>query len=142
MMTPGVVYVGNIPHGFFEPQMKQFFSQFGTVTQLRLSRSIKVRKIWWKYCRGIILDWLIGVQGSPHLQKTERLDFSLREHEEEVRAWQGDFQQLHGDMIPQKCVVSSHHLKKKRIWSVTSPTSPGLFNANFSSISALLWREL
>ena len=41
VMTPGVVYVGNIPHGFFEPQMKQFFSQFGTVTQLRLSRSIK-----------------------------------------------------------------------------------------------------
>jgi hypothetical protein len=32
-------------------------------------------------------------QGSPHLQKTGRLDFSLRDHEGEVKAWQGDFQQ-------------------------------------------------
>ncbi|XP_077993727.1 MKI67 FHA domain-interacting nucleolar phosphoprotein-like [Glandiceps talaboti] len=37
----GVVYLKHIPHGFFEPQMKQFFSQFGTVTRLRLSRSKK-----------------------------------------------------------------------------------------------------
>ena len=52
-------------------------------------------------------------QGSPNLQKIGRLDFSIREHEGEVKAWQGDFQQLHRDMFPQKCVVSSHHLKKK-----------------------------
>ena len=35
------------------------------------------------------------IQGSPHLQKTGRLDFSLRDHEREVKAWQGDFQQRH-----------------------------------------------
>ena len=35
-------------------------------------------------------------QGSPHLQKIGRLDFSLREHEGEVKAWQGD-------MFSQKC---------------------------------------
>ena len=34
-------------------------------------------------------------QGSPHLQKIGRLDFSLREHEGEVKAWQGDFQKRH-----------------------------------------------
>ena len=54
----------------------------------------------------------ILLQGSPHLQKAGRLDFSLREHEGEVKAWQRDFQQLHRDIFPQKCVVSSHHLKK------------------------------
>merc|ERR1719506_1665379 len=37
----GVIYLGHIPKGFFEPQMKTYFSQFGTVTRLRLSRSKK-----------------------------------------------------------------------------------------------------
>ena len=46
------------------------------------------------------------------LHKTGRLDFSLREHEGEEKTLQGEFQQFHRDMFPQKCVVSSHHLKK------------------------------
>lgn len=37
----GVVYVSHIPHGFYEEEMKKYFSQFGTVTKLRLSRSGK-----------------------------------------------------------------------------------------------------
>ncbi|XP_069120413.1 MKI67 FHA domain-interacting nucleolar phosphoprotein-like [Argopecten irradians] len=37
----GVIYLGHIPRGFFEPQMKSFFQQFGTVTRLKLSRSKK-----------------------------------------------------------------------------------------------------
>lgn len=37
----GVVYLGHLPKGFYEPQMKTFFSQFGTVTRIRLSRSKK-----------------------------------------------------------------------------------------------------
>ena len=41
-MTPGVLYVGHIPHGFYEHEMRSFFSQFGTVNRLRLSRSKKV----------------------------------------------------------------------------------------------------
>ncbi|KAL9609901.1 MAG: hypothetical protein Q9167_005346 [Letrouitia subvulpina] len=36
---PGVIYVGRIPHGFYEAQMRQYFSQFGTVLRLRLSRN-------------------------------------------------------------------------------------------------------
>jgi hypothetical protein len=35
-----------------------------------------------------------SIQSSPHLDKIGRLDFSLREHEIEVKAWQGDFQHL------------------------------------------------
>jgi len=38
---PGVVYVGRIPHGFYEAPMKEYFSQFGTITRLRLSRNKK-----------------------------------------------------------------------------------------------------
>ena len=38
---PGVVYVGRIPHGFYEHEMRAYFSQFGSVTRLRLSRSRK-----------------------------------------------------------------------------------------------------
>ncbi|XP_043492824.1 MKI67 FHA domain-interacting nucleolar phosphoprotein [Polistes fuscatus] len=37
----GVLYLGHIPHGFFEEQMKDYFSQFGKVTKVRLVRSSK-----------------------------------------------------------------------------------------------------
>ncbi|XP_037573939.1 MKI67 FHA domain-interacting nucleolar phosphoprotein-like [Dermacentor silvarum] len=37
----GVIYIKHIPHGFYEEEMKKYFSQFGTVTNLRLSRSGK-----------------------------------------------------------------------------------------------------
>ncbi|KAL8934002.1 MAG: hypothetical protein Q9216_006118 [Gyalolechia sp. 2 TL-2023] len=36
---PGIIYVGRIPHGFFEPQMRSYFSQFGSILRLRLSRN-------------------------------------------------------------------------------------------------------
>ncbi|KAK9450447.1 uncharacterized protein V1518DRAFT_413867 [Limtongia smithiae] len=37
--TPGVLYIGRIPHGFYETQMRSYFSQFGDITRLRLSRN-------------------------------------------------------------------------------------------------------
>lgn len=37
----GVVYVGRIPHGFYEHEMRDYFSQFGDISHLRLSRSRK-----------------------------------------------------------------------------------------------------
>ena len=37
----GVVYVGRIPHGFYEHEMREYFSQFGNISRLRLSRSRK-----------------------------------------------------------------------------------------------------
>ncbi|XP_066476912.1 MKI67 FHA domain-interacting nucleolar phosphoprotein [Tiliqua scincoides] len=40
-LTPGVVYLGHIPRGLYEPQLREYFGQFGTVTRLRLSRSKK-----------------------------------------------------------------------------------------------------
>ncbi|XP_013405523.1 MKI67 FHA domain-interacting nucleolar phosphoprotein-like [Lingula anatina] len=41
LYQPGVVYVGHIPRGFFEHQMKSYFSQFGKVKRIKLSRSKK-----------------------------------------------------------------------------------------------------
>lgn len=38
-----MIYLGRIPHGFFEAQMRAYFAQFGTVTRLRLSRN---KKVW------------------------------------------------------------------------------------------------
>jgi len=40
----GVLFLGRIPHGFYEDQMKAYFSQFGTVTRQRLSRNKKTGK--------------------------------------------------------------------------------------------------
>ena len=36
------MYLGHIPHGFYEEEMRKYFSQFGRVTRLKLSRSKKV----------------------------------------------------------------------------------------------------
>ncbi|XP_011504184.1 PREDICTED: MKI67 FHA domain-interacting nucleolar phosphoprotein [Ceratosolen solmsi marchali] len=40
----GVVYIGHIPYGFFEDEMKEYFEQFGTVTRVRVVRSKKTGK--------------------------------------------------------------------------------------------------
>lgn len=37
----GVVYVKHLPHGFYEEQLRGFFTQFGAITRLRLARSSK-----------------------------------------------------------------------------------------------------
>lgn len=35
----GVIYIGRIPHGFYEHEMRLYFSQFGPISRLRLSRN-------------------------------------------------------------------------------------------------------
>jgi nucleolar protein 15 len=35
----GVVYIGRIPRGFYENQMREYFSQFGQVNKIRMSRN-------------------------------------------------------------------------------------------------------
>ncbi|CAL8463903.1 g3438 [Coccomyxa elongata] len=39
-----VLYIGHLPHGFYEDQLKGFFTQFGRVTKVRLSRNKKTGK--------------------------------------------------------------------------------------------------
>lgn len=38
---PRVIYIGHIPYGFFEHEIRQYLTQFGPVTNLRLSRNKK-----------------------------------------------------------------------------------------------------
>ena len=40
-VASNVVYLGRIPHGFYEQEMSSYFSQFGTITALRLARNKK-----------------------------------------------------------------------------------------------------
>uniref|UniRef100_A0A6N2MCB3 RRM domain-containing protein n=1 Tax=Salix viminalis TaxID=40686 RepID=A0A6N2MCB3_SALVM len=40
----GVLYIGRIPHGFYEDEMKAYFSQFGTIKRLRIARNKKTGK--------------------------------------------------------------------------------------------------
>nr|CAI5824692.1 unnamed protein product [Callosobruchus analis] len=40
----GVIYIGHIPHGFYEDEMKKYFKQFGRVTNAKLCRSSKTGK--------------------------------------------------------------------------------------------------
>lgn len=35
----GVIYLGHVPHGFYENEMKKYFSQFGEVTNINIPKS-------------------------------------------------------------------------------------------------------
>lgn len=37
-----MIYIGRLPHGFYEEQIKKYFSQFGEVVNVRVSRNKKV----------------------------------------------------------------------------------------------------
>ncbi|AES62793.1 putative nucleotide-binding alpha-beta plait domain-containing protein [Medicago truncatula] len=39
-----VLYIGRIPHGFYEKEMEAYFGQFGTIKRLRISRNKKTGK--------------------------------------------------------------------------------------------------
>ena len=41
---PGTVHMSRLPHGFFEPQMRAYLEQFGTINHLRLARNRKTGK--------------------------------------------------------------------------------------------------
>ncbi|XP_045467185.1 MKI67 FHA domain-interacting nucleolar phosphoprotein-like [Harmonia axyridis] len=38
-LSRGLLYIGHIPHGFYEEEMKEYFSQFGRVTNVKVCRS-------------------------------------------------------------------------------------------------------
>ncbi|RMX95249.1 hypothetical protein D0868_11831 [Hortaea werneckii] len=42
--SPGIIYIGRLPHGFYEPQLRGYFSQFGEILHLRLARNRKSGK--------------------------------------------------------------------------------------------------
>ena len=62
VMRRGVIYVGRLPHGFYEIQLKEYFSQFGTVTKVHVSRN---KKVCTEYSR--IPVWRAWGRGRYHL---------------------------------------------------------------------------
>jgi RNA recognition motif-containing protein len=40
----GVVYLGHLPHGFYEEQLKGYFSQYGEVLGVKVARSKKTAR--------------------------------------------------------------------------------------------------
>jgi hypothetical protein len=87
------------------------------------------------------IQWLrLCLQGSPHLQKTGRLDFLLRQHEGEVKAWQEDFLQLQRHASANK-VLFLLIISKNCIWSVTLLIS-FIFNFKFLFCTCIIIVDL
>jgi nucleolar protein 15 len=40
----GIIYIGHLPKGFNETELKSFFTQFGEVSKLRVARSQKTAR--------------------------------------------------------------------------------------------------
>ena len=40
----GIIYIGHLPKGFNETELKSFFTQFGVVSKLRVARSPKTAR--------------------------------------------------------------------------------------------------
>ncbi|KAF3536071.1 hypothetical protein F2Q69_00018403 [Brassica cretica] len=50
-----VLYIGRLPHGFYETEIEAFFTQFGTVKRVRVARNKKVAEI----AAGAMNDYLL-----------------------------------------------------------------------------------
>ena len=42
VLQSGIVYVGHLPHGFYEEELRSYFSQFGAVVKVKVARNKKV----------------------------------------------------------------------------------------------------
>lgn len=47
--TRGLVYFSHVPHGFYENEMRQFFTQFGKVTNINIPQSSVRFSIYWSF---------------------------------------------------------------------------------------------
>ena len=46
LVKRGIIYIGHLPKGFNEDELKKFFTQFGDISRIRVSRSPKVSRIF------------------------------------------------------------------------------------------------
>ena len=106
-----IIYLGHLPNGFYEPQLKKFFMQFGIVRKLKLFRSPKTG----------------GTRGFAFLQ------FESAETAQTVA------DAMHGYFIHDKQLVShvvptaKHH---EGMWKMKKPTEEMLEQANKASTGA------
>jgi len=73
--TKAILYVGHLPHGFNEEELKGFFGQFGEVTKFRISRSpqVSIHK-----CNEIIRPVDLEDMGSLNLKARRLLKLRLK----------------------------------------------------------------
>lgn len=71
----GVIYLGRIPHGFYEDEMRSYFSQFGSVTRLKLYRSKKVTAIFPLVTSRIMLSLSLLRLAAPEGMLSSSLSF-------------------------------------------------------------------
>lgn len=84
------MYIGHLPHGFYEKQLMAFFSQFGTVKHVRVSRSQKVG-VWRKKKKaarsGVVHLWALLITvlrlGLHALQTNRSRGYAFVEFEDE-----------------------------------------------------------
>ena len=58
---PGVIYISRLPWGFEEKQLREYFSQFGSIRNLMVSRSFKVGGLSYVHYYSIVMsDICIG----------------------------------------------------------------------------------
>ena len=43
-MKNGVIYIGHLPHGFYEEELKSYFGQYGNVLAVKVGRSKKTAR--------------------------------------------------------------------------------------------------
>ncbi|PWA00951.1 hypothetical protein BB558_002993 [Smittium angustum] len=83
-----VIYIGRIPHGFYEDEMRLYFGQFGKIKNLRLSRNRKTGKskhyafieFWDKSVAKIVADTMNNYLLYNRLLKCQLL-FKSKVHE-------------------------------------------------------------
>merc|ERR1711939_301484 len=87
---PGVVYIGRIPHGFYENEMRAYFGQFGKILQLRMSRNKKTgagkHYGWIKFESSVVAD-IVARTMDNYLMFGHILKVKLIPEEQVNEAW-------------------------------------------------------
>merc|ERR1711939_214676 len=87
---PGVVYIGRIPHGFYENEMRAYFGQFGKILQLCMSRNKKTgagkHYGWIKFESSVVAD-IVARTMDNYLMFGHILKVKLIPEEQVNEAW-------------------------------------------------------
>lgn len=87
---PGVIYIGRLPHGFYENEMRAYFKQFGNILKLRMSRNKKTgasrHYAWCQFESGIVAD-IVARTMDNYLMFGHLLKVKLIPKEQVNEAW-------------------------------------------------------
>lgn len=121
----GVMYIGHLPHGFYEKAIRGFFSQFGTVLRVRVARSKKTSRAkgygWVQFANDAVAHIAADTMNG-YLLFGRLLDVHLvpaeRQHE---RMWHGANRVWR--RIPWRVIERQRHNNKEPIAAAARRTS-------------------